>query len=140
MVFAGALVVTVIVPETFAPEAGNVTETVGAGLFGVGLFGTGLLTLALAPPPQPTKIRAADNSKHSQGTAHGWAFDLHASLVGELIEPSWFMEWAVPVWFQCRYHRSATARLRRDSNPRHRHQPVHGFGYVQEHLDGEFYQ
>ncbi len=80
-VFEDALAVTVIVPETVAPETGELTETVGAGLFG-GV----LLTLAVVPPPQPAPSSAAAKVKHNQGT--GWALDLHTSLGDELME-SW---------------------------------------------------
>lgn len=89
VVLADALVVTAMVPETVAPEAGEVTETVGAGLVGAGLFAAALLTSALVPPPQPPQSSAATNIKHNQAAAHAWALDLHASLVGELIESSW---------------------------------------------------
>jgi hypothetical protein len=110
VVFAGTLDLTVIVPETVAPEAGELTETVGAAV----LVGAAWLTSALAPPPQPAQSSAATNTKHNQGAAPGRSLALHTNLVCELIESSWLsLNGPVPEWFQCRYPRAATTRLRR---------------------------
>jgi hypothetical protein len=74
--FADTLAMMVVVPERVAPATGEVMETVGAAF----------LTSAVVTATQPAQSSASSNTKHNQRTAPGWAFDLHKSLVGKLIE------------------------------------------------------
>src|SRR5713226_1708994 len=68
-----------LVPETVAPDAGDVMETVR------GEFLTSELAVT---PAQPAQSRANTKSKHNQGVAPGRALDLPMSSVRKLIESS----------------------------------------------------
>jgi hypothetical protein len=78
--FADALAMMVVVPETVTPATGEVMETVRAAS----------LTSAVVTTAQPAPGSAVTNIKYNQGTARGWALDVHMSLVGKLIEFSCF--------------------------------------------------
>ena len=74
--FADALAVTVTVPETVAPETGDVMETVRAGF------------VAPAPvtPTQPAQSSASTEIRHGRGTASGSALDFRMGLMSKLID------------------------------------------------------
>ena len=76
VVFADTFVVIVIVPETVAPETGEVTETVGAELLTWG---------AAVPPVQPAQSSPNTKNEHNHCTALGSAV-VPMSSVRKLIE------------------------------------------------------
>ena len=88
--FADALAMTVTVPETVAPETGDVMETIRAGF------------VASAPvtPMQPAQSSASIEIRHGRGAAPGSPVDCHMGLVSKLIvfSPSFFERPVLPAF------------------------------------------
>ena len=86
--FADALAMTVTVPETVAPETGDVMETIRAGF------------VAPAPvtPTHPAQSSASIEIRHGRGAAPGSLVDCHMGLVSKLIvfSPSVFERPVLP--------------------------------------------
>jgi hypothetical protein len=77
VVFADTFVVIVMVPETVAPEVGELMETVGAELLTWG---------PAVPLAQPAQISPSTRNEHNDCTTLGWAVDVPMSSVRKLIE------------------------------------------------------
>ena len=77
VVFAETFVVIVMVPETVAPEVGEVMETNGAELLTWG---------RAVPPAQPAQSSPSTKNEHHHCTALGWAVDVPTRSVRKLIE------------------------------------------------------